>query len=83
MRLKIINIYLLIEIAKRPLKGYYQLILLKKEKNKTKLQLEIDDLVSVSRECFDQIFYKNKVQNQQLNLLKVIKAEETIKDLED
>ena len=63
--------------------GYYQLILLKKEKNKTKLQLEIDHLVSVSRECFDQIFYKNKVQNQQLNLLKVIKAEETIKDLED
>lgn len=30
IRLKIINIYLLIEIAKKPLKGYFQLIVLKK-----------------------------------------------------
>jgi hypothetical protein len=37
----------------------------------------------VSRECFDQIFFKNKVQNQQLNLLKVIHSEEVIKSLED
>ena len=81
--LKVISIYLLIEIAKRPLKGYFQLVLLKKEKTKTHLQLEISHLVSVSRECFDQIFFKHRVQNQQLNLLRVIRSEETIKELED
>jgi hypothetical protein len=31
--------------------------------------------VSISRECFDQIFFKNKVQNQQLKLLQVIHYE--------
>ena len=75
IRLKVVITYLLIQVAKKPLKGYYQLIKLKKEKTDMKLRLEIDDLVSVSRECFDQIFYKNKVQNQQLNLLKVIHSE--------
>ena len=83
IRLKVVITYLLIQIAKKPLKGYYQLITLKKEKTNIKLKLQIDDLVSVCRECFDQIFYKNKVQNQQLNLLKVIRSEETIKELED
>ncbi|MBP9839040.1 MAG: hypothetical protein KBC84_10060 [Proteobacteria bacterium] len=39
MRLKVMSIYLLIEIAKKPLKGYFELILLKKEKIKAKLQL--------------------------------------------
>jgi len=29
-------------------------------------------LISKTRECFDQIYYKNKVQNQQLDLLRVI-----------
>lgn len=30
MRLKVLVIYLLIEIAKKPLKGYFQLIILKR-----------------------------------------------------
>lgn len=75
IRLKILNIYLLIEIAKKPLKGYFQLIVLKKEKMPAKMKLEVDDLVSIARNCFDQIFYKNKVQNQMLDLLKVIRFE--------
>lgn len=45
------------------------------------MKLEVDDLVSISRNCFDQIFYKNKVQNQMLDLLKVIRFEENTKSL--
>lgn len=39
--------------------------------------------MSISRTCFDQIFYKNKVQNQMLDLLKVIRYEEKAKSLEE
>ena len=67
-----LNIGLLIEIAKKPLKAYYELISVKREKKKLSLSLEIEDLVVRARECFDQIYYKNKVQNQQLNLMKVV-----------
>lgn len=35
IRLKVVITYLLIQIAKKPLKGYYQLITLKKEKTST------------------------------------------------
>lgn len=38
IRLKILNIYLLIDIAKKPLKGYFQLIVLKKEKMPAKMK---------------------------------------------
>jgi len=82
-RLKVLNIYLLVEIALKPLKGYYMLISLKREKNKLALRLEIEDLVTKTRECFDQIYYKNKVQNQQLDLLKVIECEEVLYALEE
>jgi len=39
IRLKVVITYLLIQIAKKPLKGYYQLIRLKKEKTNIKLKL--------------------------------------------
>jgi hypothetical protein len=39
--------------------------------------------VEIARECFDQIFFKNKVMNQQLDLLRVISAEESISRLEE
>jgi hypothetical protein len=40
-------------------------------------------LIKRTRECFDQIYYKNKVQNQQLDLFKVIQYEETLTNLEE
>lgn len=54
---------------------------MKKDKITTRLRLEVEDLVSIARECFDKIYFKNKVQNQQLDLLKVITSEEAIRDL--
>jgi hypothetical protein len=36
-----------------------------------------------ARECFDQIYYKNRVKNQQLELLKVIESEEVLDALEE
>lgn len=82
-RLKVLSINLLVEIAKKPLKGYYELISLKREKNKLAVRLEIEDLVARARECFDQIYYKNKVQNQQLDLMRSIECEEVMTALED
>ena len=37
-------------------------------------------MIRETRECFDQIFLKNDVQNQDLPLFKVIKLEELIQD---
>lgn len=82
-RLKVLNINLLVEVAKKPLKGYYELISLKRERNKLSVRLEIEELVLRARECFDQIYYKNKVQNQQLDLMKSIECEEVMTALED
>lgn len=42
----------------------------------------MEDIVRKARDCFDQIYYKNKVQNQQLDLLKVIECEEIMNSLE-
>jgi hypothetical protein len=40
-------------------------------------------LVARARECFDQIYYKNKVQNQQLDLMKVVECEEIMTSMEE
>ena len=82
IRLKIMNICLFNEIAKKPLKAFYELMRLKREKVDLRTKMDIECLVLETRECFDQIFKKNKVQNQELELLKVILYEETMDDLE-
>ena len=82
-RLKLVNIYLLIDVALKPLKGYFEIISIKKKKTSVTHDLEISDLVQRARECFDQIFYRNKVQNQQLELLRVIRTEEAQSSLEE
>jgi hypothetical protein len=38
-RLKVLNIYVLIEMARKPLKGYYELIALKRDRTKMGLRL--------------------------------------------
>jgi hypothetical protein len=36
-----------------------------------------------ARQCFDQIFYKNKVQNQQLDLIKVVQCQEVMASIHE
>ena len=61
---KIMSIYLFIEIAKKPLKAYYEIMRLKQEKINSDTDLELEYLIKETRECFDQVFLKNKAKNQ-------------------
>ena len=55
---------------------------LKMEKNSIPDSIGIECLIEETRECFDQIFLKNNVQNSGLALLKVVEFEDAIQSLE-
>jgi hypothetical protein len=67
LKITIMNIYQYIELAKKPLKAYYELMKLKAEgKKSSDLSVELTELTIETRECFDQLFLKHKVKNQKL-----------------
>ena len=80
--LKVTAIYLFVEIAQKPLKAYYEIMRLKREKNTVADSIDLECLIDETRECFDQIFLKNNVKNNNLTLLKVIEFEDSIQSLE-
>ncbi len=75
MKLKIMTIYMYIEILRKPLKAYYELMRLKSEQKSDSFDIELADLTIETRECFDQLFLKNKLKNQKFELNKVIEFE--------
>lgn len=67
-KLKIIENYFLVEIEKKPFKGYYQLVKLFSNSLTKSETLEIETLMMETRDRFKMIFMKEKVRNSNLQL---------------
>jgi len=69
---RVLEIYFYLEVAKEPIKAYYELIRLKREKITFKTKTELESMMEMAKLCFAQIFKKNNVQNQELELMKLL-----------
>jgi hypothetical protein len=73
--MRLIEIYFFLEVAKEPIKAYYEIIRLKREKITFKTRTELESMIEMAKLCFAQIFKKYNVQNQELELMKLIEYE--------
>lgn len=65
---KIIENYFLIELEKKPLKTYFQLIKLIVSTLNSEETLEVENLILETRDNFKQLFLKEKVENNDLQI---------------
>lgn len=68
------KIYMHVELNKKPLKGYYEIMRMKKMNLSAVDKLDIESLIFETRECFDQLFLKNNVTNSILPLYSVFEV---------
>lgn len=80
--IRLLEIYFFLEVAKEPIRAYYEIVRLKREKISFKSKCELESMVEMAKLCFMQIFKSHNVQNQDLELMKLIDYEESIETLE-
>lgn len=79
--IRIMGIYLNIEITDKPLKAYFEIIKMKSEEISVTNFIDLQVLIMETRQCFSKIFLINKIQNSGLPLMKIIRFEELIESL--